>query len=124
MRRDPLQSAILAPLALAIASQASAGAGSGATDGAASVSRPVQAVWLALGVSLLLIVLLLVIVGVNVVRRIQRRRAALDRPHRSSRPARPPDSAWTTAGKRAQPVSDDADTGEDDDPEGLEDTAH
>lgn len=83
------------------------------TDPGGPGPLPTQAVYLALGVSLLLFLALFVLIGMNVVRRIQRRRAALDAPHA---PRRPPntDSPWATAGKRAKPLDDDDD---------LEDTA-
>jgi uncharacterized integral membrane protein len=88
---------------------------------ARSNSLPTQAVYLALGVSLLLFLLLFVLIGINVVRRIQRRRVALDLPH-AARHVPPADSAWATAGKRAKPFPEDSDRWNDDE-EDLEDTA-
>ena len=106
----------LAPMALA---QADA-------PGADPVSPPAQAIYLALGVSLLLFLLLFVLIGINVVRRIQRRRSALDAPS-GPRPHGTPDSAWATAGKRAKPLPNDpldlADLDDDFDDDDLEDTA-
>lgn len=85
---------------------------------ARSLPPQAQAVYLVLGVTLLLLLLLFVVIGINVARRIARRREALRRLHEPPHRSAHAESAWAAAGKRVKPITEPRDSFDPTDPTG------
>ena len=82
-----------------------------------SLTPQTQAVYLVLAVTLLLFLLLFVVIGINVFRRIARRREALERLHDPQHRSADAESAWSAAGKRVKPITEPRDPTDPTDPD-------